>query len=59
MPNELKAKKTCCRSSPRCRNCPVVMARLERRGLVERRSKRRWVVVGKITKKVMKAARRF
>lgn len=60
MAQTIKAKKTCCRSSPRCKNCPVVLARLEQRGLVKRRSKRRWKLVkGKIKKSVMAAARRY
>lgn len=30
LPSPVKVKKTCCRSSPRCTGCPVVVMRLER-----------------------------
>jgi hypothetical protein len=56
-PVELKAKKTCCQSNPRCKRCPVVLRRLERRGLAERLSKRRYALTRKPKKKELKKAR--
>lgn len=35
-PLGLKIKKKCCRKNPRCKNCPVVYARLARTGAWER-----------------------
>ena len=32
----VKPKKTCCKSGPRCKRCPVVMKRLAKQGLAER-----------------------
>lgn len=55
-PREVKVKKTCCRSGPRCKRCPVVAKRLERAGWAERTGKRTYVVDA--PKKVVKKARR-
>jgi predicted transcriptional regulator of viral defense system len=52
----VKAKKPCCKSDPRCKRCPVVLQRLEKAGYAERVGRRRYVV-GKVPKKVLKAAR--
>lgn len=41
---EVKAKKRCCGSDPRCKRCPVVLKRLSRAGHAERRGKRLYVV---------------
>lgn len=30
LPKPVKVKKKCCRSRPRCKNCPLVVARLQR-----------------------------
>jgi hypothetical protein len=39
----VKPKKRCCQSRPRCKRCPVVMKRLHKAGLAERK-KGVWVV---------------
>jgi hypothetical protein len=52
----VKPKKRCCKSGPRCDRCPVVLARLEAKGLAHR-SKGRYVVSKKVSKKQLKAAR--
>ena len=57
MKNEVKTKKRCCKSRPRCRRCPVVMKRLSDAGLAERQSKRRYVIPKKIPKRSLKKAR--
>ena len=49
------AKKSCCGSDPRCKRCPVVLRRLHKAGLAERRGKRRYVVSGVSKKKLRKA----
>ena len=54
----LKPKKRCCRSRPRCKRCPVVLARLAEHGLAERRDDGRYRIVAKVRKKQLKAARR-
>lgn len=54
----VKAKKRCCKDSPRCKRCPVVCKRLEREGYLERASKRRWTVLTLPTKAELKAARK-
>ena len=53
----LKPKKTCCRSSPRCKRCPVVLMRLEAQGLAVRTGKGYKLAKG-LTKKRMRKARR-
>jgi hypothetical protein len=58
MPDTVKAKASCCNSRPRCKRCPVVYKRLQRAGYAERVSKRRWLVRGKLPKKVLRKARR-
>ncbi len=55
MPATVKAKKRCCKDSPRCKKCPVVMKKLERQGLAERHSKFEYTVRAK--KRDIKAAR--
>ncbi len=57
MAEAVKAKKRCCRSRPRCRRCPVVLKRLCEAGLAERESKRRFLILGKISKRRLKKAR--
>jgi hypothetical protein len=54
---EVKVKKRCCTSRPRCKRCPVVMKRLAAAGLAERQSKRRFLVSEKIPKRHLKEAR--
>ena len=53
----VKTKKRCCKSGPRCKRCPVVCKRLEKRGLAERLELRLYIVSGDVTKKQLKAAR--
>jgi hypothetical protein len=52
----VKAKKSCCKSRPRCKRCPVVCKRLVKAGKADRLSKRRYVLVD-VTKRDLKAAR--
>ena len=53
----VKAKRKCCKSSPRCKRCPVVLQRLEREGLAEHRGKRTYEVSRKLKPKALKRAR--
>jgi hypothetical protein len=53
----VKTKKRCCKSGPRCKRCPVVCKRLEKRGLAERLELRLYLVSGEVTKKQLKVAR--
>lgn len=55
---EVKAKKKCCKSKPRCKRCPAAMKKLERRGLATRTGKRSYVIHLEAKKKDIKAARR-
>jgi hypothetical protein len=55
-PREVKVKKACCSSGPRCRRCPVVAKRLAKAGYAQRTGKRTYVVSA--PKKVVKRARR-
>jgi hypothetical protein len=57
MAKDVKAKKRCCKSSPRCKRCPVVLERLERAGLAERHGKRRFVLSPDVRKRDVKQAR--
>ena len=52
----VKVKKSCCKSRPRCKKCPVVCKRLEKQGLAVRDGKRKYVLVD-VGKQAMKAAR--
>lgn len=52
----VKAKKKCCKDTPRCKRCPVVLKKLERAGHAERVGKREYVLVD-ITAKAMAKAR--
>jgi uncharacterized protein (DUF2461 family) len=54
----VKTKKRCCKSGPRCKRCPVVLKRLADDGLAERISKRHYVIEMPLPKKKLKAARR-
>ena len=53
----VKPKKTCCKDDPRCKRCPVVLKRLEKAGLAERREDGRYVLDPELKKKQLKAAR--
>jgi hypothetical protein len=57
MARTIKAKKRCCQSRPRCKRCPVVLRRLAKAGLAERRTKRTYVLDDALTKKALRAAR--
>ena len=52
---EVKVKKRCCKSGPRCKRCPVVAKRLVKVGLAEHVEGRIYVI--QAPKKVVKAAR--
>jgi hypothetical protein len=54
-PQEVRAKKKCCKSGPRCKKCPVVLKRLAVAGYAERTGKRTYVVDA--PKRAVKAAR--
>ncbi|HWC25347.1 MAG TPA: hypothetical protein VG474_02080 [Solirubrobacteraceae bacterium] len=54
----VKPKKRCCKSDPRCKRCPVVVKRLVKRGLAERRSDGLVVISPALKKKHLKAARK-
>ncbi len=53
---QVRAKKSCCKSRPRCKRCPVTCKRLEKAGKAVRESKRRYVLID-VTKQDLKAAR--
>jgi hypothetical protein len=52
----VKAKLPCCKSSPRCKRCLVVLKRLERDGSAKQIGRRAFKL-RKTTKKALKAAR--
>ena len=55
---ELKPKKKCCKSRPRCKRCHVTLERLSAMGYAERRpSDRRYVIVEVVPKRELRAAR--
>jgi hypothetical protein len=54
----IKPKKGCCKSKPRCKRCPVVVKRLVKAGLAERRSDGFVVISPALTKKQLKLARK-
>ncbi len=56
-PKVIKAKKGCCKSSPRCKRCPVVCKRLTKRGVAVKVDDRRYELSVTLRKKDMKAAR--
>jgi hypothetical protein len=58
MPKEIRSKKRCCKSRPRCKRCPVALKRLEKAGLAERTGRRTWLLPKKVSKKARRAARR-
>ena len=51
------AKKKCCRDTPRCSRCPLVLARLAAADFADRKDKRTYKVAKKLPKKVLAAAR--
>ena len=56
MAREVKAKKKCCGSSPRCKRCGVVLKRMSKLGFAQRKTKRLYVVQH-VPKKQMKTLR--
>jgi hypothetical protein len=50
-------KKKCCKDTPRCRKCPVVLKRLADAGYAERESRRDYELDKNIPKKVVRLAR--
>jgi hypothetical protein len=53
----VKCKGKCCKSTPRCKKCPVVWKRLSKHGFAQRESKRRYVVIEVVPKRTMKSVR--
>ena len=56
-PKVIKAKKGCCKSSPRCKRCPVVCKRLTQSGAAVKVGERRYELAVTLRKKDVKAAR--
>ena len=56
-PKVIKAKKGCCKSSPRCKRCPVVCKRLIKSGVAVKVDDRRYELSVTVRKKDIKAAR--
>jgi len=55
---ELKPKKKCCKSRPRCKRCHVTLDRLAAMGFAEhRKSDGRYVIVELVPRRELKAAR--
>ncbi len=54
----VRPKKRCCKSSPRCKRCPVVLKRLEKMDLATRRADGLVLISVDVKKKHMKAARK-
>ena len=52
----IKPKKSCCKSGPRCKRCPVVCKRLVTTGLATKEGKK-VVLTKEVRKKDLKAAR--
>lgn len=57
MAKPIKPKKKCCKDSPRCKRCPVVVKRLVARDLAVVRVDGRVALSPLLTKKALKAAR--
>jgi hypothetical protein len=54
---ELKPKKKCCKSRPRCKRCRVTLQRLSAMGFAEQRSDGRYVILEVVPKRELRAAR--
>jgi len=54
---EIRTKKKCCKSGPRCKRCPAAMKKLQKRGLATKLGKRSYLISLDATKKDLKAAR--
>ena len=57
MAKEIRAKKKCCKTRPRCKRCPVVLKRLERKGVAERIDDRTYLMRSKPSKKQLRKVR--
>jgi hypothetical protein len=57
-PLQIRAKRKCCKSNPRCKRCPVVMKRLSNDGYAERLDKRTWLLEIELKSKRFKRARK-
>lgn len=57
MAKEIRTKKKCCKSRPRCKRCPVVLKQLEKAGYADRVGKRTWILLVKPPKRERRAAR--
>jgi hypothetical protein len=55
---EIRAKRKCCKSNPRCKRCPVVMKRLETAGYAEHLDRRTWLLQVELKSKRFKKARK-
>jgi hypothetical protein len=53
----VKPKRRCCRSTPRCKKCPVVCKRLSKAGFATKRPDGAYVVDLGLSKKALKRAR--
>ena len=54
----VRAKKRCCKSSPRCKRCPIVLKRLKQAGLAEHLHGREFRLDDSLHKAQLKAIRR-
>ncbi len=54
----VRPKKPCCKSNPRCKRCPVVLKRLEKKGYAKRRDDGLVLIKAGVKKKHIKAARK-
>lgn len=54
----VQAKKRCCKSSPRCKRCPIVLKRLEQAGLAEHLHGREFRLHPSLHKAQLKAVRK-
>jgi hypothetical protein len=54
---KVKAKAKCCKDKPRCKRCPVVLARMEKAGIAERTKKGAYRLPDDLTKRDLKPLR--
>jgi hypothetical protein len=57
-PFEIRTKRKCCKSSPRCKRCPVVFKHLETAGYAEPLDRRTWLLSIELKSKRFKKARK-
>jgi hypothetical protein len=57
-PFEIRTKRTCCQSNPRCKHCPVLMERLGSAGYAEPLDRRTWLLQIELKSKRFKKARK-